>query len=130
MKKKIAILIMVLLLVAPVIQDVAAVKTIFITSDNIIDHDTDIQMLNSIKNYIEEISNGKLQVIVDNEVLAPGEGWRAIEVTSDVSICLAASDAGNYLQLATATTNSDKQIIFVNTGSYDLDNNTNFLRRA
>lgn len=130
MKKKIAILIMVLLLVAPVIQDVAAAKTIFITSDNIIDHDTDIQMLNSIKNYIEEISNGKLQVIVDNEAPAPGEGWRAIEVTSDVSICLAASDAGNYLQLATATTNSDKQIIFVNTGSYDLDNNTNFLRRA
>lgn len=130
MKKKIAILIMVLLLVAPAIQDVAAAKTIFITSDNIIDHDTDIQMLNSIKNYIEEISNGKLQVIVDNEAPAPGEGWRAIEVTSDVSICLAASDAGNYLQLATATTNSDKQIIFVNTGSYDLDNNTNFLRRA
>lgn len=130
MKKQIAILIMVLLLVAPAIQDVAAVKTIFITSDNIIDHDTDIQMLNSIKNYIEEISNGKLQVIVDNEAPAPGEGWRAIEVTSDVSICLAASDAGNYLQLATATTNSDKQIIFVNTGSYDLDNNTNFLRRA
>lgn len=130
MKKQIAILIIVLLLVAPAIQDVAAVKTIFITSDNIIDHDTDIQMLNSIKNYIEEISNGKLQVIVDNEAPAPGEGWRAIEVTSDVSICLAASDAGNYLQLATATTNSDKQIIFVNTGSYDLDNNTNFLRRA
>jgi hypothetical protein len=87
-------------------------------------------MLNSIKSYIEELSGGELQVIVDNQAPAPGEGWRAIEVTSDISICLAASDAGNYLQLATSTVNSEKQIVFVNTGSYDLDNNTNFLRRA
>ncbi|MDO5810390.1 MAG: adhesin [Methanobrevibacter sp.] len=130
MKRQIAILLMIVLIVAPVIQDVTAAKTVFITSDNIIDHDNDIKMLNSLKQYIEEISGGELQVIVDNQAPAPGEGWRAIEVTSDVSICLAASDAGNYLQLATATTNSDKQIVFVNTGSYDLDNHTNFLRRA
>ena len=130
MKRQIAILLMIILIVAPVIQDVTAAKTVFITSDNIIDHDNDIKMLNSLKQYIEEISGGELQVIVDNQAPAPGEGWRAIEVTSDVSICLAASDAGNYLQLATATTNSDKQIVFVNTGSYDLDNHTNFLRRA
>jgi len=130
MKRQIAILIMALLIIAPVIQDVSAAKTVFITSDNIIDHDNDIKMLNSIKSYIEEISGGELQVIVDNQAPAPGEGWRAIEVTSDVSICLAASDAGNYLQLATSTVNSGKQIVFVNTGSYDLDNNTNFLRRA
>ena len=130
MKKEIAILIMALLIVAPVIQDVSASKTVFITSDTIIDHDNDVKMLNSIKNYIEEISGGELQVIVDNQAPAPGEGWRAIEVTSDISICLAASDAGNYLQLAKASANSGKQIVFVNTGSYDLDNNTNFLRRA
>lgn len=130
MKRQIAILLMAILIIAPVIQDVTAAKTVFITSDNIIDHDNDIKMLNSIKGYIEEISGGELQVIVDNQAPAPGEGWRAIEVTSDLSICLAASDAGNYLQLAKATTNSNKQIIFVNTGSYDLDNNTNFLRRA
>jgi hypothetical protein len=130
MKRKIAILIMAILIIAPVIQDVSAAKTVFITSDNIIDHDTDVKMLNSIKNHIEEISGGKLQVIVDNEAPAPGEGWRGIEVTSDVSICLAASDAGNYLQLASSTVDTDKQIVFVNTGSYDLDNNTNFLRRA
>ena len=130
MKKQIAILIMAILIVAPVIQDVTAAKTVFITSDNIIDHDTDVKMLNSIKNYIEEISGGQLQVIVDNQAPAPGEGWRSIEVTSDVSIDLAASDAGNYWQLATSTINSGKQIVFVNTGSYDLDNNTNFLRRA
>ena len=130
MKRQIAILIMAILIVAPVIQDVSAAKTVFITSDTIIDHDNDIKMLNSIKSYIEEISGGELQVIVDNEAPAPGEGWRAIEVTSDVSICLAASDAGNYLQLATSTVNSEKQIVFVNTGNYDLDNHTNFLRRA
>ncbi|WP_459537311.1 adhesin [Methanobrevibacter sp.] len=130
MKRKIAIIIMALLIVAPLIQDVSASKTVFITSDNIIDTDTDLQMLNSIKNYIEEISGGELQVIVDNQAPSPGEGWRAIEVTSDVSICLAACDAGNFIQLAGASTNSDKQIILVNTGDYDLDNHTNFLRRA
>ena len=130
MKRQIAILIMALLIIAPVIQDVSAAKTVFITSDNIIDHDTDVKVLNSIKSYIEEISGGELQVIVDNQAPAAGEGWRAIEVTSDVSICLAASDAGNYLQLASSTVNTDKQIVFVNIGSYDLDNHTNFLRRA
>lgn len=130
MKRQIAILLMALLIIAPVIQDVSASKTVFITSDSVMDHDDNIKVLNSIKNYIEEISGGELQVIVDNQAPAPGEGWRAIEVTSDVSICLAASDAGNYLQLATASTNSNKQIIFVNTGDYDLDNHTNFLRRA
>ena len=130
MKRKIAILIMAILILAPVIQDVSAAKTVFITSDNIIDHDTDLQMLNSIKGYIEELSNGELQVIVDNQAPGPGEGWRSIAVTSDVSINLAAADAGNFLQLATSTVNSDKQIIFVNIGDYDLDNNTNFLRRA
>ena len=130
MKRKIAILLMAILILAPVIQDVSAAKTVFITSDNIIDHDTDLQMLNSIKGYIEELSNGELQVIVDNQAPGPGEGWRSIAVTSDVSVNLAAADAGNFLQLATSTVNSDKQIVFVNIGDYDLDNNTNFLRRA
>ncbi len=130
MKRKIAILLMAIMILAPVMQDVSAAKTVFITSDNIIDHDTDLQMLNSIKGYIEELSNGKLQVIVDNQAPAPGEGWRSIAVTSDVCINLAAADAGNFLQLATSTINTNKQIIIVNTGDYDLDNNTNFLRRA
>ena len=65
MKRKIAILLMAIMILAPVMQDVSAAKTVFITSDNIIDHDTDLQMLNSIKGYIEELSNGELQVIVD-----------------------------------------------------------------
>ena len=130
MKRQIAILIMAILILAPVIQDVSAAKTVFITSDNIIDHDSDVKLLNSLKSYIEELSGGELQVIVDNQAPAAGEGWRSIEVTSDVSVDLAASDAGNYLQLATSTVNSDKQIVFVNIGDYDLDNHTNFLRRA
>ncbi len=130
MKRQITIMIMALLILAPVIQDVSAAKTVFITSDNIVDHDTDLKLLNSLKSYIEEISGGELQVIVDNQAPAAGEGWRSIEVTSDVSVDLAASDAGNYLQLASSTVNSDKQIVFVNIGDYDLDNNTNFLRRA
>ena len=67
MKKQIAILIMALLIIAPAIQDVSAAKTVFLTSDNIVDHDTDLQVLNSIKSYIEEISGGELQVIVDGE---------------------------------------------------------------
>ena len=130
MKRQIAILIMAILILAPVIQDVSAAKTVFITSDNIIDHDSDVKLLNSLKSYIEELSGGELQVIVDNQSPAPGEGWRSIEVTSDVSVDLAASDAGNYLQLASSTVNSNKQIVFVNIGNYDLDNHTNFLRRA
>ena len=112
------------------VHDVSASKTVYITCDNIIDHNTDIKMLNSIKKYVEEISGGELQVIVDNESPSPGEGYRAIQVTSDVSICLAAADAGNYLQLAQKTSSSDKMIVMINTGDYDLDNNSNYLRRA
>ena len=57
MKKQIAILIMALLIIAPAIHDVSAAKTVFITSDNIVDHDTDLRVLNSIKSYPKEISN-------------------------------------------------------------------------
>ncbi|MBQ2654580.1 MAG: adhesin [Methanobrevibacter sp.] len=130
MKKQIAILILAILIVAPLVQDVSASKTVFITCDNIIDHDTDVKMLNSIKSYIEEISGGELQVIVDNQAPSPGEGYRAIQVTSDISICLAAADAGNYYQLGQTSANSNKQIILINTGDYDLDNHSNYLRRA
>ena len=130
MKKQIAILILAILIVAPLVQDVSASKTVFITCDNIIDHDTDVKMLNSIKSYIEEISGGELQVIVDNQAPSPGEGYRAIQVTSDISICLAAADAGNYYQLGQTSANSNKQIILINTGDYNLDNHSNYLRRA
>ena len=130
MKKQIAILLLAILIIAPLVQDVTASKTVFITADNIIDQDNDVKMLNSIKSYIEEISGGELQVIVDNQAPSPGEGYRAIQVTSDISICLAACDGGNYLQLADSSAKSNKQIILVNTGDYDLDNHSNYLRRA
>lgn len=130
MKKQIAILLLAILIIAPLVQDVAASKTVYITSDNIVDHDTDVKMLNSIKKYIEEISGGNLQVIVDNQAPGPGEGYRAIQVTSDISICLAASDAGNYYQLAKNSADTDKQFVLINTGDYDLDNHSNYLRRA
>lgn len=130
-KQKIAILLLAILIVAPIIQDVSASKTVFITSDNIVDHDTDVKVLNSIKSFIEEISGGNLQVIVDNQAPAAGEGYRGIQVTSDVSMNLAAADAGNFLQLAMASANStNKQYVYVNSGDYDLDNHSNFLRRA
>ena len=130
MKKQIAILLLAILIIAPLVQDVAASKTVYITSDNIVDQDTDVKMLNSIKKYIEEISGGNLQVIVDNQAPGPGEGYRAIQVTSDISICLAASDAGNYYQLAKNSADTDKQFVLINTGDYDLDNHSNYLRRA
>ena len=130
MKKQIVILILILLIITPAIQNVSATKTVFLTSDDIIDQENDLNMLNSIKKYIESLSNGELQVIVDNEAPKPGEGWRAIEVTSDISICLAAADAGNFVQLAQASAKSNKQIILVNTGDFDLDNSSQFLRRA
>lgn len=130
MKKQIAILILTILIVAPIVQDVTASKTVFITSDNTIDNDTDVKMLNSLKKHIEEISGGELQVIVDNQAPAPGEGYRAIQVTSDISICLAAADAGNYIQLADNSIKTNKQFVMINTGDYDLDNRSNYLRRA
>ncbi len=130
MRKKIAILLMALLLIAPVIQDVTATKTVFITTDNIVDHDFDVGLITAIKNYVQELSGGELQVVIDNQAPAAGEGYRSIEVTSDASIDLAASDAGNYIQLANYSANSNKQIVFVNIGDYDLDNSSNYLRRA
>ena len=59
MKKQIAIIILAILLLASVIQDISAATTVFLTSDNIMGTNDDADMLNSIKTYIEEISNGK-----------------------------------------------------------------------
>lgn len=130
MKKQIAILIMALLIIAPIIQDVSATKTVFITTDNFVDPEFDTELIKSIKDYVETLSGGELQVVIDNQAPSPGEGYRAIQVTSDVSIVLAAADAGNFLQLAQYSAQADKQIVFVNIGDYDLDNYTQYLRRA
>ncbi|MBQ9025897.1 MAG: adhesin [Methanobrevibacter sp.] len=129
MKKDVIISLMILLLLSSCIGQVSATTTLFLTSDNIIGENEDVDMLNSIKNYVEEMSNGNIKVIVDSQAPSPGEGSRAIESGADVSVNLAASDAGNFLILAKYAVNTGKKIIFVNTGDFDLDE-ANSLRRA
>lgn len=129
MKKDGLIIAVIFLLLISSVGEVSAAKTLFLTSDNIIGHDDDIKMLNSIKNYIEELSNGEIKVIVDSQAPSPGEGTRAGESSADISVNLAASDAGNFLLLAKYAVNTGKEIIFVNTGDFDLDN-ADSIRRA
>ncbi len=107
----------------------ATAASVFLTSDHIGTDDNDLNMLNSVKKYIEELSNGEINVIIDPYAPSPGEGTRALESTADVSVNFAASDPGNFLLLAKAASNINKQIIFVNTGNFDLDE-ANFIRRA
>ena len=128
MKKKIIILLILLLLMSSTINGAFA-KKVFLTSDNIIGEKEDKNMLNSIKNYIEELSNGEITVIVDSKSPGPGEGARAIESNADVRVNIAASDAANFIALSKYSVNSTNKIIFVNTGDFDLDNE-NSLRRA
>ncbi|WP_407378448.1 adhesin [Methanobrevibacter sp.] len=129
MKKNILGILFIFLLLSSCVGEASATTTLFLTSDNIIGENEDIDMLNSIKNYVEELSNGNIKVIVDSQAPSPGEGSRAIESGADVSVNLAASDAGNFLILAKYAVNSGKKIIFVNTGDFDLDS-ANSLRRA
>lgn len=129
MQKEVIRVALIFLLLLSCVGEVFATTSVFLTSDNIINENEDINMLNSIKAYIEEISNGEIKVIVDSEAPGPGEGTRAIESSADVSVNLAAADAGNFLILAKYSTSTDKQIIFVNTGDFDLDEASS-LRRA
>ena len=130
MKKQIAIAILAILLLASVIQEVSATTTVFLTSDNVMGTQEDINMLNSIKEYIEEMSNGKIKVTVDSQAPNPGEGDRAINSHANVSVGLSASDPGNFMVLSKySAATSDKQLIYVNTGDFDL-NTANYLRRA
>lgn len=128
MKKYVSIILLIILLMSSTIQAVSA-TTIFLTSDNIIDEKTDVDMLNSIKKHIEDLTNEKITVIVDSNAPGPGEGTRAIESKSNVSVNLASSCAGNLYLLSKYSANSNKKIIFVNTGDFNLDNE-NSLRRA
>jgi hypothetical protein len=129
MRKEIISLLIMFLILISCISEVSATTTIFLTSDNIIGENEDVQMLNAIKNYIEDMSDGDINVIIDSKAPSPGEGTRAIESSANVCVILAASDAGNFLILAKHSVNTNQQIIFVNTGNFDLDNATS-LRRA
>ena len=129
MKKEGIILIFIFLLLSSSVGQVCAATTVFLTSDNIMGEDNDKKMLNSIKNYVEELSNGEIQVIVDSEAPSPGEATRGIESGANVSVNLAAADPGNLLVLAKFAANSGKPLIYVNTGTFDLDTEK-YLRRA
>ena len=129
MKKDIIIILLILLLLSSCMGQVSATTTVFLTSDNTMGSNDEIPMLNSIKNYIEEMSNGEIKVIIDSKSPSPGEASRAIESGADVNVDFAASDPGNFLILAKYAVNTGKQIIFVNTGDFDLDNASS-LRRA
>lgn len=130
MKKQIVIILLTLILLTSIVQEVSATTTVFLTSDNIMETNDNVNMLNSIKSYIEDLSNGKIKVIIDTQAPEPGEGTRAIEANTNISVALAAVDPGNFLVLSKySASTSNKQLIFVNTGDYDLDN-ANYLRRA
>ena len=129
MKKQIIIILLIFLLLSSCFGQVAATTTVFLTSDNIMGSNDEVTMLNSIKNYIEEYSNGAITVIVDSESPSPGEASRAIESSADVCVDFAAADPGNLMILAKHSVNTDQQIIYVNTGDFDLDT-ADSLRRA
>lgn len=128
MKRKLLMIALIFVVFFSFIQT-ASSTSVFLTSDHIGSESNDLDMLNSVKDYIEEISNGQLDVIIDSEAPSPGEGTRAIESDADVSVNFAANCAGNFLILAKAKQNIDKQIIFVNVGNLDLDNK-DYIRRA
>lgn len=122
--KRVAILLLVLLLVPS-----ASATTVFLTSDHVGSESNDRAMLEEVANFIEELSGGRIDAVVDSNAPGPGEGTRAVESSSDVSVNFAAACAGNLDILARYSSANDKQIIFVNTGDYDLDNES-YLRRA
>ena len=94
MKKQILMIFLCLLLVLSFIQSSSA-TTVFLTSDHVGTESNDLDMLNSVKNYIEEISDGQIEVVVDSQAPSPGEGSRAIEASADVSVNFAACCSGN-----------------------------------
>lgn len=128
--KKISItILLIFILLLSCISQVSATTTVFITCDNINCDSSDVDMLNSIKNYVEELSNGEIKVIVDEQSPSPGEASRGIESSADAIIDLAAADPGNLLIMAKYSVDAGKKIFYVNTGDFDLDN-ANSLRRA
>lgn len=128
MKKHILIIILTVMLANVVIADVSA-TTVFLTSDNIANKETDAALLNSIKNSIEDLSDGKITVVIDSQAPQPGESYRAMEADQDIKVIISACCAGSIYQMAKYTANTDDTLIFVNSGDYDLDTATN-LRRA
>ncbi|OWT32477.1 hypothetical protein BGI41_07465 [Methanobrevibacter sp. 87.7] len=129
MRKIIVILIIILMILTPTISAISA-TTVFLTSDSVFSQKgEEVKMLNEIKHYIEEDSNGEITAVVDPDSPAPGEGTRAMTSDTDVSVFFAFSDAANFYEMAKYSTKVNKQVMHVNLGSLNLDN-TSKLRRA
>lgn len=126
MKEKIFIL----LVIALILTSTVSATNVFLTSDSISNTDNDLDMLKSIKNYVEELSGGQITVTIDSQAPSPGEGTRLIESNYDVGVNVANPCAGNLLILAKYAVNTDKQVIYVNTGDFDLNNSDGYIRRA
>ncbi len=129
MKKIIPLLIIALILICPIFAEEVHATTVFLTSDNVLGHDEDFEMLNDIKNKIESKSNGQITVIVDDSASNPGEGDRVMNAECDIAVSIAYACAGNLVDLGAYSAQSTKKIIYVNAGSLDLTN-INFLRRS
>ena len=128
-KRMIAVLCISILLMTPIINGVSAAN-VFLTSDNLFaQQGEEVKMLNEIKKYIEEDSNGQITATVDPEAPGPAEGDRLMSSSSDVGVNIAFPCAGNLYELAKYSSKVDKQVIFVNVGNIDL-NNQDLLRRA
>ena len=127
-QKILTILILLTIMLSPTLSAVNA-TSVFLTSDNLFGQKgEEAKMLNEIKTYIEA-EDSSITVEVDPDAPGPGEGTRAMESNTDVCVSFAFSDAANLYELGKYSTKVDKQVIFVNVGSIDL-NNLSLLRRA
>ena len=97
MKKIIPLLIIALILICPIFAEEVHATTVFLTSDNVLGHDEDFEMLNDIKNKIESKSNGQITVIVDDSASNPGEGDRVMNAECDIAVSIAYACAGNLV---------------------------------
>lgn len=129
MKKIIPLLLLSLIILCPIIAESADATTVFLTSDNLHEHDADFARLNDIKERIESKTNGDIVVVVDDSASNPGEGTRVMAARCDVAVTIAGACAGNLVDLADYSTKVSKKIIYVNAGTLDL-NTINFLRRS
>ena len=68
MKKQLIVVLLILLMLFSTVSEISA-TTVFLTSDNIIGESEDIDMLNSIKNYMEKLSNGQIYSYFDKGAL-------------------------------------------------------------
>jgi len=128
MKKLISVLLIILFLSTIMANGVSA-ATVFLTSDNVLGESEDFEMLNEIKEYIEEKTNGEVEVVVDSQASNPGEGTRVMNAECDYAVTIAYACSGNLLDLAEYSVKTNKTIISVNAGYLDL-NKLNFLRRS